>query len=59
MIGCDSDQCPYEWFHLSCVGVSKPLPAVWVCETCKARIERERRDDDERPEKSNKKRKHR
>lgn len=24
MIGCDNDACPREWFHLSCVGLTKP-----------------------------------
>lgn len=23
MVGCDSDDCPREWFHLSCVGLTK------------------------------------
>ncbi|KAK0521395.1 hypothetical protein OC835_006899 [Tilletia horrida] len=34
MIGCDSDTCKIEWFHIGCVGVSKPLPATWYCEDC-------------------------
>lgn len=42
MIGCDSDECPYEWFHLSCVGLSKPLPQTWYCEDCRERMEREK-----------------
>lgn len=24
MVACDNDACPREWFHLSCVGMSKP-----------------------------------
>lgn len=24
MVACDNDACPREWFHLSCVGLSKP-----------------------------------
>lgn len=44
MIGCDSDECQYEWFHLSCVGLSKPLPQTWYCEDCKERIEREKNE---------------
>lgn len=51
MIGCDSDECPYEWFHLSCVGLSKPLPQTWYCPDCKERMEKEK------AEKSIKKRK--
>lgn len=26
MVACDNDACPREWFHLSCVGLSKPPP---------------------------------
>lgn len=52
MIGCDSDDCPYEWFHLSCVGLSKPLPQTWYCTDCRERIEREKT---ERPIKKRKK----
>lgn len=24
MVACDNDACPREWFHLSCVGMTKP-----------------------------------
>ncbi|KAI9693594.1 MAG: hypothetical protein M1822_002865 [Bathelium mastoideum] len=24
MVACDNDSCPKEWFHLTCVGLSKP-----------------------------------
>lgn len=43
MIGCDSDDCKYEWFHIGCVGVSKPLPQTWVCSDCLAKNKRRRR----------------
>ena len=23
MVGCDADDCPREWFHLDCVGLSR------------------------------------
>lgn len=52
MIGCDNDDCPYEWFHLSCVGLSKPLPQTWYCTDCRERMEREK---SERPMKKRKK----
>lgn len=42
MIGCDSDDCKYEWFHIGCVGVSKPLPQMWVCSDCLAKKKRRR-----------------
>ena len=22
MVACDNDDCPYEWFHYPCVGIS-------------------------------------
>lgn len=37
MVACDNDACPREWFHLSCVGMTKPpgkngkLPLLMVC----------------------------
>ncbi|EIN10983.1 hypothetical protein PUNSTDRAFT_119808 [Punctularia strigosozonata HHB-11173 SS5] len=36
MIGCDSDTCHYQWFHLECVGLEK-APAEgesWFCSAC-------------------------
>lgn len=51
MIGCDSDECKFEWvrlhylrqFHIGCVGVSKPLPQTWVCSDCLAKNKKRRR----------------
>ncbi|KAJ7785891.1 hypothetical protein B0H16DRAFT_1488382 [Mycena metata] len=34
MIACDNDNCPYEWFHLSCVQLSQPTPEKWYCREC-------------------------
>lgn len=37
MIACDNMQCPREWFHLSCVGLTK-APAgnnEWFCPECR------------------------
>ncbi|KAJ7042650.1 hypothetical protein C8F04DRAFT_1252067 [Mycena alexandri] len=34
MIACDNDDCPYEWFHLSCVQLSQPTPEKWYCREC-------------------------
>ncbi|KAJ7584361.1 hypothetical protein C8J56DRAFT_950831 [Mycena floridula] len=34
MIGCDNPKCPYQWFHISCVGVKTPLPDKWYCMEC-------------------------
>jgi hypothetical protein len=45
MVACDNDACPREWFHLSCVGMTKPpgkngksypysLKVSFVCWVC-------------------------
>jgi chromatin modification-related protein YNG2 len=36
MIGCDNEQCQYEWFHLDCVGLAEPPRGVWFCPDCLA-----------------------
>lgn len=27
-------QCPYEWFHYACVGLTEPPNGKWECSTC-------------------------
>ncbi|KAG6814498.1 hypothetical protein H0H92_000023 [Tricholoma furcatifolium] len=35
MIACDNEGgCPFEWFHLSCVGLKQPTPEKWYCSIC-------------------------
>jgi len=34
MIACDNHDCPYQWFHLPCVGVKPPLPEHFYCSEC-------------------------
>ncbi|KAL5535618.1 hypothetical protein ACEPAF_3712 [Sanghuangporus sanghuang] len=34
MVGCDNENCPYEWFHIGCAGLKPPLPPVWYCDEC-------------------------
>ncbi|KAJ3995588.1 hypothetical protein F5050DRAFT_1766158 [Lentinula boryana] len=37
MIACDNNSgCPYEWFHLECVGITEPPPDTtkWYCPHC-------------------------
>ncbi|KAL0578863.1 hypothetical protein V5O48_003143 [Marasmius crinis-equi] len=39
MIACDNEGgCPYEWFHLSCVGLTRPVPDTWYCSVCSAKM---------------------
>ena len=36
MILCDNEQCPYRWFHVSCVGLDPTCipPDKWYCTLC-------------------------
>lgn len=44
MVGCDDDDCPYEWFHLACVGLtSVPKSKAWFCDHCKSKREQARK----------------
>jgi len=40
MVGCDNDDCPYEWFHYPCVGITAPPKGKWYCPPCIANIRR-------------------
>ncbi|CAO1613533.1 unnamed protein product [Sympodiomycopsis kandeliae] len=37
MVGCENLDCPREWFHLPCVGLTQEPPehVKWYCEDCK------------------------
>ena len=35
MIACDNEECEIEWFHYSCVNLSKQPKNAWFCSTCK------------------------
>lgn len=35
MVGCDNDDCPYEWFHLACLGMTHAPTGNWLCDNCK------------------------
>ncbi|CEH17626.1 related to p33ing1b protein [Ceraceosorus bombacis] len=39
MIGCDGDDCEREWFHLACVGMTKPPHGSWLCDECRHKTE--------------------
>ncbi|PYH28587.1 putative PHD finger domain protein (Ing1) [Aspergillus neoniger CBS 115656] len=42
MVACDNDACPREWFHLSCVGLTKPpgKNVKWYCNDMKIKLPR-------------------
>ncbi|OJJ48123.1 hypothetical protein ASPZODRAFT_150424 [Penicilliopsis zonata CBS 506.65] len=35
MVACDNDNCPYEWFHWKCVGLTREPVGTWYCEECR------------------------
>lgn len=35
MIACDSGICQIEWYHMTCVGLTKIPEKQWICEKCK------------------------
>lgn len=35
MVACDAADCPIEWFHLECVGLTEPPKGKWICEECR------------------------
>jgi hypothetical protein len=34
MVGCDNYDCPIEWFHFQCVGLTEKPKGKWYCPTC-------------------------
>ncbi|CAK5264474.1 unnamed protein product [Mycena citricolor] len=35
MIGCDGDDCQWEWFHIGCVGLTDSPQGRWYCDWCR------------------------
>jgi len=40
MVGCDDKDCPFEWFHWGCVGLTEEPSGKWYCPTCRVRREK-------------------
>ena len=38
MIACDNDECPREWFHWDCVGMTREPTGSWYCDECRERL---------------------
>eukprot|EP01048_Picozoa_sp_COSAG05_P001400 COSAG05_NODE_47_length_24712_cov_26.673844_16_plen_424_part_00 len=34
MVACDNPECPYEWFHVGCVGLTAAPEGKWLCPSC-------------------------
>ncbi|KXT01242.1 hypothetical protein AC578_3802 [Pseudocercospora eumusae] len=43
MVGCDNDNCPYQWFHYKCVGVTEEPTGEWLCPECRKKPKKELR----------------
>lgn len=45
MIGCDNDDCRYEWFHWGCVGITAPPKddEIWYCPDCAPKMEKRKK----------------
>lgn len=35
MVGCDNDECQYQWFHYKCVNVTEEPKGEWLCPQCR------------------------
>ncbi|XP_033631323.1 inhibitor of growth protein 1-like [Asterias rubens] len=35
MVGCDNKDCPFEWFHFGCVGLTLKPKGRWYCPRCR------------------------
>jgi inhibitor of growth protein 3 len=35
MIGCDNDNCEFQWFHYECVGIKQQPAGEWLCPSCR------------------------
>lgn len=38
MVGCDALDCPIEWFHYACVGLTEPPRGSWYCQSCATKL---------------------
>ncbi|KAF7993125.1 hypothetical protein HCN44_005906 [Aphidius gifuensis] len=40
MVACDNSDCPFEWFHYPCVGITAPPKGKWYCPQCTSSMKR-------------------
>ncbi|KAK1639039.1 PHD-finger domain-containing protein [Colletotrichum phormii] len=43
MVACDNEDCPYEWFHWSCVGLKSEPNGTWYCPVCTENMEKQKK----------------
>lgn len=44
MVACDNEECPSEWFHYPCVGITAPPKGKWYCPQCVTMKRRSRKN---------------
>eukprot|EP01135_Chromosphaera_perkinsii_P001911 Nk52_evm60s212 gene=Nk52_evmTU60s212 len=42
MIGCDNPDCPTEWFHFQCIGLTTKPKGKWFCPGCSERMKKKK-----------------
>lgn len=42
MIGCDNQDCPIEWFHFGCMGLTTKPKGKWYCPKCQPMFKKKR-----------------
>uniref|UniRef100_A0A336MQ31 Inhibitor of growth protein n=1 Tax=Culicoides sonorensis TaxID=179676 RepID=A0A336MQ31_CULSO len=40
MVACDNEDCPFEWFHYPCVGITSSPKGKWYCPQCSQAMRR-------------------
>lgn len=43
MVACDNKNCPYEWYHYPCVGITDTPKGKWYCPQCSVTMKRRNR----------------
>ena len=38
LIGCDTNNCKVQWFHMTCIGLDVAPTDSWFCPTCKQNL---------------------
>lgn len=40
MIACDNEDCPIEWYHYSCVSLTRKPRNTWICSLCTKKMKK-------------------
>jgi Inhibitor of growth proteins N-terminal histone-binding len=43
MVGCEADDCTYQWFHYVCVGLTSEPKGDWYCPECSAKLKKKKK----------------